>query len=93
MKIINTKIAGVFQYPEGKEGMKKMISGESYSWEAEPENPYDKNAIAIFLTGHHPSKCGYVPRVIAAEIGADQIVSITKGSAFDHITITTSIEE
>ncbi len=45
---INCKIAGIFQYPAGKEIVNNVGAGYRYSVESEPLNPFDANAIAIF---------------------------------------------
>ena len=88
MNQIQAKIAGVFKYPDAKPMMKEMAHGAAYMWQAEPENQFDPNAIALFVGGQDaPIKCGYIPKAIAATMKADEIQSILKGAAFDEILI------
>ena len=47
-QVIAAKIAGVFQYPEGKQAMKAMTRGSKILFEREPHNPHDANAIALY---------------------------------------------
>ena len=89
--IIKTKIAGIFKYPEAKEIMKAMQPGTLFKWQAEPDNPYDPNAIALFVAGAADwVKCGYVPKAVASSLTANRISAIVKGvESFDAIDITT----
>ena len=98
---IATKIAGIFKYPDAKETMKFMAAGDGLHFEAEPSNPYDSNAIALFvktkklesppedlsITDGPTIKCGYIPRDHAAKLKDKKIISVQKGAAFDSITI------
>lgn len=99
MAKITSSIAGVFQYPNAKELMKAMPAGAYYHFEAEPLNVYDVNAIALFvylnsgaqgLPNEPPIKCGYIPKVLAAQLKAANIESVEKGTEkFDQIIVTT----
>ena len=92
--IIKTKIAGVFKYPDAKPIMKGMQPGTLFKWKAEPDNPYDPNAIELFVAGEHDwVKCGYVPKAVASSLTANRISAIVKGAeSFDAIDITTTGE-
>lgn len=100
MSTIETKIAGLWSYPEAKEPMKQKLAGEPYAFQREPENQYDANAIALFERGEITNaagdkigvnvKCGYVPKSIAAQLQNLEIESIVKGSSFDGLVITYS---
>ena len=47
-QIIPSKIAGIFMYPEAKPVMKGMANDCALSFEREPSNPHDANAIALY---------------------------------------------
>lgn len=51
-------IAG-FQYHDGTQVLSKLKPGTKLKLVAEPDNPYDPNAVAIFRKGTH---LGYVPQ-------------------------------
>ena len=89
--IIKTKIAGVFKYPAAKAPMKAMQPGTLLKWKAEPYNPYDPNAIELFVaTETGWEKCGYIPKAIVSVLKAGDIKSIVKGGdSFDEIIVTT----
>lgn len=94
---ITTKIAGIFKYPEAKEPMKEMRN--SLVFEREPSNPYDANAIALYITSFTRTnggneeklirqKCGYIPKEHAAQLRDRKIVAVRRGVAFDQIIVT-----
>ena len=107
-KTEKAKIAGVFKYPAAKPAMKTMVKGERFYFEKEPTNPYDPNAIALFVMEadpfndiHNPGnpqvprvpiKCGYLPRTLAESLKVRHIVSIVKGDFFDEVVITSNGE-
>ena len=84
MEKINTKIAGIFKYPAAKPLMKLMIDGDPYRFVREPENPYDKNAIALFI---NDIKVGYVPAKVAIILQNVEIHAIVKNPEWDGIEI------
>lgn len=96
---IPTKIAGIFNYPEGKEPLKATVSGDELILEREPTNAYDPNAIAVYIkqkvidlvtnsTTENRVKIGYVPRPIAAQIKDATIIHGFKGDSWDSLVIT-----
>ena len=92
--IIKTKIAGVFKYPAAKAPMKAMQPGTLLKWKAEPDNPYDPNAIELFVaTETGWEKCGYIPKAVVSSLKVNCISAIVKGvESFDAIDITTTEE-
>ena len=89
MPEISTKIAAIFRYPEGKEIVNSSPHGTAYTFEREPTNAYDKNAIKVFGKRIDGSiiQLGYVPKQIAAQLADKRITGITKGDKFDDIRI------
>lgn len=67
MRTLTFKIAGVTF--EGRQEIISLLTGkEAVRMLPEPENAYDKNAIAIEVSrGGEISKIGYVPRELAKE--------------------------
>ena len=55
---INCHIAG-FTYYDGLDVINDLEIGTPVSLKADPENPYDSNAVALYL---NDTKLGYVPR-------------------------------
>lgn len=97
---IETKIAGVFSYPEAKEPLKNTPVGGRIIFEREPHNTHDANAIALYIEG--PSinsdfgiatadirkfKIGYVPRDKAAILRDRKIISMRRGEKWDSVLI------
>lgn len=68
MRVLNTRVAGVTF--EGRQQLIEQLD----VWEAvlivpEPENPYDKNALAVYVAhGSNKHHVGYIPRELASEI-------------------------
>lgn len=99
MAKITSSIAGLWNFKDAKEIMKAMVPGRAYEFKAEPENPYDPNAIALYVVGAMFNakgeqqgeliRCGYIPKVLAEKLSASNIESITKGEKYDQIIITT----
>jgi hypothetical protein len=56
--MVECNIAG-FTYYDGLEVLDKLQVGTSVSLKAEPDNPYDPEAVVIFYEG---TKIGYIPR-------------------------------
>lgn len=54
-QIIPTRIAGAFNYPEGKLPLKAMKPGDKFIAMREPDNAYDPNAIALYVPIIGPS--------------------------------------
>jgi single-stranded-DNA-specific exonuclease len=87
MRIINTKVAGVTY--EGRQAVIAKLRGdEPCRIQPEPENPYDKNALAVHIaTADGVKHCGFIPRDLAAQIAPylegenvmAEIVEITGG--------------
>lgn len=55
--LVDFHLAG-FAYHDGLEVIEELTLGKSVSLVAEPDNPHDPNAVAVFFQGH---KLGYVP--------------------------------
>lgn len=86
---IHFKLAGVFQYPEGKAALKKLATGESVIAQREPRNPHDPNAVAILANDVSgvAVKLGYVPHIIALQLKERQILGAHKGFSWDEIAM------
>jgi len=85
---IDTKIAGVFNIPEGKTAMKLLEIGQRIDFEAEPQNAFDKNAIALFANDNSglKTKIGYLPKTVAADLVGKTLLRVEKsGPSFDSI--------
>jgi hypothetical protein len=103
MEIINSKIAGVFLYPAGKEPLKKLPPGGEIQFEREPSNPHDPNAIALFISNseiHNQAggsgdrvRIGYVPRDVAAFLAGRNVSAIAYGEKFGEIRISWNQEK
>ena len=96
MSKITSKIAGIFKYPEAKILNKNAIAGSTLKFDREPTNPFDPNAIALSLPNIDASglmlgwvRCGYIPKVVAAQLAGVEIERVVKGIAWDEIIITT----
>lgn len=68
MKSIVSKVTGVTY--EGRQSILATLQGgEAVMLKPEPDNPYDPNAIAVWVaTAEGPQQVGYIPRYLAAEI-------------------------
>jgi single-stranded-DNA-specific exonuclease len=62
----NTCIAGVERVPDGIELVRKLRVGDQVYLVREPDNPHDRNAIAVLNTAKQ--KLGYIPARIAADL-------------------------
>lgn len=67
-KILNTRVAGVTY--EGRQTIIAQLSiGDPCRLETEPNNPYDKNAIAVKVAhGGQVWHIGYLPKDLAAQV-------------------------
>ena len=57
--IQKSPVAG-FQYHDGEAVWSRLSAGDSLHLLREPDNPYDRQAVAVYRAG---AKLGYVPRV------------------------------
>lgn len=70
MRTLSLKVAGV-TFENRQEIIAQLSGGESVQFRPEPENAFDRNAIAIYVAGdgiNSAKHIGYVPRVLASEI-------------------------
>lgn len=82
---INIKLAGV-TFENRQETIARLSSGEPCQLIPEPENQFDKNAIAVFVTlDGEPAHIGYVPRQLAEWI-APLLKGETIGGKVTEIT-------
>lgn len=65
MPIMRTYIAGTMYKEGGKKILPTLPAGQNLSLKAEPTNPYDKNAVAVYM---EDIQLGYVPKVDAPTI-------------------------
>jgi hypothetical protein len=65
MALMRTYIAGVNHRPGAKERLAQILPGETLTLAREPDNAYDKNAVAVYDGDKH---LGYVPAVDAPAI-------------------------
>lgn len=59
IEILESPLAG-FQYHGGEQVWKRMRTGDPLALVREPDNPYDRQAVALYWKG---VKLGYVPRL------------------------------
>lgn len=68
MKELNFRVAGV-TFEGRQEVISKLDGGEACLLKPEPQNPFDPNAIAVYVARTPDVEhVGYVPREVAAEI-------------------------
>jgi hypothetical protein len=60
-----TYLAGVAHRPGARERLARLIHGEELTLIREPENPFDKNAVAVYDGDLH---LGYVPAADAPAV-------------------------
>jgi hypothetical protein len=73
----HTKINGTTKNKDAQEIIRSFVqSGDVLHLEAEPENPFDKNAVAVYYG--EDGKLGYIPKDTAAKIAKDvQLKNVT----------------
>lgn len=87
-KKVSCKIAGIFNYPDGKDVLKKLVLGQAMMSQREPSNQHDPNAIAIFTnSATSPVKLGYLPRTLALGLKESDVVGVCKAVGWDEITV------
>lgn len=79
MPEMNTYIAGVPYHKGARETLAAMKDGESFVLDPEPNNKFDKHAVAVLFDGW--KKVGYVPKVDARAIS----VVLSKGLPYTCI--------
>lgn len=72
MPIMRTYIAGTVYKDAGRKLMHKLPANTMLRLKAEPENPFDKNAVAVYVEDPEAPntfvQLGYVPKVDAPTI-------------------------
>jgi hypothetical protein len=84
---LNTHVAG-FTYWDGLDVLGELRLGSELSLMAEPENPYDPQAVAIY---YRDRKLGYVPTAKNSELA--QLVFFGHASLFETRINRLSLEE
>ena len=66
MGVLTSRVAGVTF--EGRQSLMANVKvGDGIRLEAEPNNPYDPNAVAVFVENDKGGQIGYIPRDAAEE--------------------------
>ncbi len=68
MGTINSAIVGIKFHPGSHDKLLETKDGEPVSLVRQPDNKYDKNAVACEIDGQ---MCGFVPRAQAERLAAD----------------------
>lgn len=84
-----TYIAGVNYRPGARDKLASMIDGEALRLVRQPENPYDKNAVAVYDGGVH---LGYVPAVDAVTIAKAMDQGLKVSAVVNRVSATTGME-
>lgn len=64
MRLYSQIMGANFRPAEAKQALREAATGETLRLEVEPENPFDPNAVALYLTDHNGEEhhVGYVAR-------------------------------
>lgn len=83
-----TYIAGVPHRPGARERLANLVPGEQLRLTREPNNPYDKNAVAIYDGDLH---LGYVPAVDAPAVSKALAQDLEVVALYTGATVSTQV--
>lgn len=83
-----TYLAGVNFRPGARERLAELIPGEGLDLRREPENPYDRNAVAVYDGEQH---LGYVPRADALAVSTALRLGHLTTATYTALVSTTEI--
>jgi hypothetical protein len=89
MATMVTYIAGVNHRPGARMRLASLLPGEQLILKREPENAYDKNAVAVYEGEMH---VGYIPAVDAPAITKALLLGLAVTAVYRGRPATTSIE-